>query len=224
MIKLVVFDMAGTTIDEQNVVYQTVHRALLRGGHAVTLQEVLLHAAGKEKLQAIRDVLAHLNVLEEREADKIFLDFTQLLDAAYAVLTPQPMSGAVETFDALRHRGIKIALNTGYNRRIAGDLLARLGWVAGREYDYLVMADDVERGRPFPDMIVCAMALAGVTDPGEVAKIGDSSVDIEEGKQAGCRISAGVTTGAQTAEQMLTAGPTHIFESLPEILDLLDQA
>ena len=56
MIKLVVFDMAGTTVDEQNVVYKTLQKAINHGGIPVTLEDVLETGAGKEKKAAIIDI------------------------------------------------------------------------------------------------------------------------------------------------------------------------
>lgn len=53
MIQLVVFDMAGTTVNEQNVVYKTVHQAIEHAGYPVSLDTVLLIAAGKEKFEAV---------------------------------------------------------------------------------------------------------------------------------------------------------------------------
>lgn len=48
---------------------------------------------------------------------------------------------------------------------------------------------------------------------------GDSTIDIEEGKNTGCGITVGVTTGAQTREQLATASPTLIVDNLAEILE-----
>jgi len=57
-IKMIVFDMAGTTVNENNVVYKTLRNAINTvGGYELTLTEVLAHGAGKEKLQAIKTVL-----------------------------------------------------------------------------------------------------------------------------------------------------------------------
>jgi phosphonatase-like hydrolase len=223
MIQLVVFDMAGTTVDEQNIVYKTVHKAIVKAGFEVSLDTVLLHAAGKEKYQAIADVLKNIGDGREDEqtARAIHRDFETMLDEAYDALTPAPMPGAEEVFQTLRAKGVKIALNTGYKRSVAQALLQKLGWEAGLTYDLLLTADDVARSRPFPDMIFFAMQHFFVADAGQVAKIGDSIADIEEGKNAGCGISAGITTGAQTAEQLRTAQPTHVFDRLNELLDLL---
>lgn len=221
MIKLVVFDMAGTTVDEQNVVYKTVHQALLRAGMSVDLETVLLHAAGKEKFQAIKDVIEAENAASQINALAVFQDFEQLLDEAYANLQPAAMPGAEMVFALLRARGIHVVLNTGYKNSVANGLLQKLGWEEGLHVDLLITADDVERGRPYPDMILLAMAKFEITDAAEVAKVGDSKVDIEEGKSAGCGIYAGITTGAQTAEQLAEAAPTHILNALEEIIPLL---
>lgn len=223
MIRLVVFDMAGTTIDEQNVVYKTVHQALLRAGFDVSLDAVLLHAAGKEKFQAICDVMQHLQdgPVDLARAMAIFQDFESLLDTAYGTLQPQPMPGAEAVFEILRQRGILIVLNTGYKRPVAAGLLQKLGWMQGQIYDLLLTADDVQKSRPHPDMIFEAMEHFGIEDAVEVAKIGDSIVDVEEGKNAGCGLVAGITTGAQTEAQLQTAQPTHIFHSLNDLIPAL---
>ena len=60
MIKLIVFDMAGTVVDEDNAVYKILHQAVLDAGYEVAWETTLLYAAGKEKLQAIKDVLKHI--------------------------------------------------------------------------------------------------------------------------------------------------------------------
>lgn len=223
MIKLAVFDLAGTTIDEQNVVYKTVHRAVESAGYDVHYNTVLLYAAGKEKRKAIQDVMEHVEGgwVDGDVVDEAYERFEQMLDAAYRELTALPMPGSEVVFAALREKGIKIVLNTGYRRAVADQLLQKIGWTAGQEYDLLVTADDVEKGRPNPDMILVAMERLGVTDPKTVLKIGDSVADIEEGRNAGCGIVIGITTGAQTAEQMAPALPDHIVNQLPELLGLL---
>ena len=91
----------------------------------------------------------------------------------------------------------------------------------GREYDTLVTADDVVNGRPHPDMIQLCMKNTGIEDSSTVLKAGDSTIDIEEGTNTGCGITVGVTTGAQTREQLATANPTLILDNLADILPYL---
>ena len=55
----------------------------------------------------------------------------------------------------------KVALDTGFTRAIADVILARLGWDS-TVVDASVASDEVERGRPYPDLIYRAMASTGV--------------------------------------------------------------
>lgn len=220
-VDMVVFDMAGTTIDEDNVVYKTVHQSIFDAGYDdITLDEVLLHGAGKEKHQAIKDVISSKGI-ENADTDSIFTNFKESLDDAYDALIVRTFKGMNRLIGALREKHVKIALDTGYNYRIANLLLTKLGWKKGQQYDTLVTADDVENGRPNPDMIELAMTRLGVTDASRVLKAGDSAIDIEEGKNAGCGITVGVTTGAQTREQIAEAEPTIILDSLVDILNYI---
>ena len=57
MINMIVFDMAGTTVDEDNVVYKTLQTAINKEGFEFTLEQVLAEGAGKEKLEAIKSIL-----------------------------------------------------------------------------------------------------------------------------------------------------------------------
>ncbi len=222
MIRLVVFDMAGTTVDEDNVVYKTVRAAINAAGYQFSQEQVQAAGAGKEKSQAIRDVLAlDGSTHSDDEVAAIFDDFKQRLSSAYEELDVKEQPGTSETFAKLRQHGIKVVLNTGYDRATAEGLVAKIGWVVGKDIDGLVTASDVENGRPAPDMIRLAMNQTGVASGDEVAKIGDSGIDIEEGKNAECGMTFGVTTGAQTEAQLRTATPTHIVSSLARMCELI---
>jgi phosphonatase-like hydrolase len=220
-LQLIVFDMAGTTVDEDKIVYKTVHRAVVQAGYEVSFETVQSIAGGKKKLQAIRDVLAELSggTADEDSVQAIYQDFLALLAKAYAENSARPMPGAELVFQKLQEKGIKVALNTGYPRSIAEQLLQQLGWLDHPMIDVVVTSDEVAQGRPHPDMIFLAMQKLGIKDAAMVGKIGDTLVDVQEGLNAGCSLSAGITTGAQTAEQLRSAGATHVFGKLEEVLN-----
>ena len=222
MINMVVFDMAGTVVNEQNVVYKTLQKAINNGGIPVTLEQVLADGAGKEKKAAIIDIAEKYAPGQTSDAiDNMFQYFLEELDTAYADLDVIPIEGAEEVFELLIENGIWVVLNTGYNRQTAEKLIAKLGWVKEEQFDELVTASDVANARPHPDMILHAMELFEMSDASEVLKIGDSNIDIEEGKNAGCGITVGITTGAQTREQLAAASPDHIIDSLLDLPGLL---
>ena len=219
-IELAVFDMAGTTVDEQNVVYKTLQQAIVNENISVDLNTVLVHGAGKEKHQAIKDVLRFLNI-EDKDSLMIFNNFKSMLNQAYEVLDVKPIKGAKEALQNLKNRGVKTVLNTGYSRDVAIKLLHKMNWKEGVEYDALITASDVKNGRPQPEMIEKAMELFKITDALKVLKIGDSIIDIEEGKNANCGVTIGVLSGAQTRAQLITAKPSYILNSIEELAEVL---
>jgi phosphonatase-like hydrolase len=126
-----------------------------------------------------------------------------------------------QVFARLHRAGIVTAVNTGFSRDIAQIIIERLGWVRNGLLDASVTSDEVARGRPYPDMIHYLMARFGITDPLEVAKVGDTPIDLEEGRQAGCGLNIGVTQGTHTREQLLSCPHTHLIGSVAELPGLL---
>ncbi|MDF0707886.1 phosphonatase-like hydrolase [Flagellimonas okinawensis] len=219
-IQLAVFDMAGTTVNEDNVVYKTVRAALEKHGVNVSLDTVLEFGAGKEKFKAIADILEETQ-MRDVDPHLVFEDFKGMLEEAYANLDVTTYKGVEELFETLRSKGVKVVLNTGYDQKTAKSLLNKLGWVPGEQIDALITADDVVKGRPSSEMIDKAMEMFGINESEKVLKAGDSIIDIEEGKNANCGITVGVLTGAQTREQLATAEPTLILDSLADLDQVL---
>jgi len=225
-ITLAVFDMAGTTIHDEFFVAKAFQQAMHRSGYPdVTLQEAT-DRMGYPKPLAIRELLEihepSPEVITPSLVDNIHRDFVRGMVDFYANEPGiRPMADAEAVFDALHALGIYVALDTGFSRDITDVILARVGWTGGRYVDASAASDEVERGRPYPDMIRKIMAELGVEDPATVIKIGDTEVDINEGHQAGCLMSIGVLGGAFTREQMLPHRPTHILNSLSELIPLV---
>lgn len=224
-IKMVIFDMAGTTVNEDNVVYKTLQWAIEQEGIETNLDEVLALGGGKEKEQAIRDIVATKidNPIEvEAITGKAFANFKNQLAKSYEALDVKAFDGVEEMFSLLRQNNIKIVLNTGYNEATAKSLLKKLGWKEGKDIDLLVTASNVKNGRPAPDMITLAMEKLNIVQAASVAKIGDTGIDIEEGKNANCGCAVGITTGAQSREQIGEAGPDHIIEHIEDLAGILN--
>lgn len=214
--------MAGTTINENNLVYKTLLKAINSVGYELTLEQVLKEGAGKEKKQAIRSILSvYLNLTDEKLVDQIYDNFIEQLATAYKHFEVKPQPNATELFDKLKEQNILTVLNTGYNRETAELLLAKLEWKEGETFDTLVTASDVPKNRPNPDMIFHAMKKFCIDDGLSVAKVGDSIIDIEEGKNAGCGLTIGITTGAHTKTQLQQANPDAIIDNLLQLSALV---
>ena len=129
------------------------------------------------------------------------------------------VAGAAELFDRLRSEGIRVALNTGFNRAITDVILGRLGW--RERIDASIASDEVARGRPHPDMIRELMRRFDVANPSHVAKVGDTPVDLEEGRNAGCGLIVGVTCGTHTRAELGALPHTHLIEDIRQLPDIL---
>jgi len=90
------------------------------------------------------------------------------------------------------------------------------------DYDDLITASDVKNSRPHPDMIQLAMKKHMIQNPNEVIKVGDSITNIEEGKNAGCALSIGISTGAHNFNQLFSAQPDFIISDLLELLAIIE--
>jgi len=145
----------------------------------------------------------------------------QELEIAYQNLVVIPTKNTERLFLELRTLNIKVVLNTGYNFATATTLIRKLNWIEGLHYDLLVTASDVSKNRPHPDMILFAMQALNINDPNLVIKVGDSTIDIEEGRNAGCLLNIGVTTGAHTREELQKANPDYIFDNIYDIKNIL---
>lgn len=226
-IKLVVFDMAGTTVkDDHNV--SKAFQAALRKSHYDVPVELIDPLMGYEKNLAIRQIL---RVHEHNDAkitnelvDKIHREFVkQMIDYYHKAQGIDALPNVEDTFEKLRANGVKIGINTGFSRDIADTIVKRLNWDEKGLIDYVVGSDEVELGRPYPYMIQKMMAQSGIEDPKETAKVGDTEVDIREGQNAGCKYVVGVTTGTFKRQELQKYNPTHIIDNIADITEIINQ-
>jgi phosphonoacetaldehyde hydrolase len=194
MIRLVIFDWAGTTVDFGSCAPAGAFvEAFARMGVPVSIAEARA-PMGLHKKEHLR-VMLREPALDKRwqelrgkpwneaDIDELYRLVTPLqIEAAarHADLTP----GLLETVAALRNGRIKIGATTGYFREAAkacAQAAAKQGYVP----DCSICADDVPVGRPAPWMIFRVMEALNVYPPSAVVKVGDTVVDIEDGLNAG---------------------------------------
>ncbi len=212
-IKLVVFDIAGTTVKDDDYVAHAFRNAFVKNGYDITLDQTYPYM-GVKKIVAVNALLAKLGG-QPADAGSIYTDFTDEMMNFYTYDSAvMPLPYAEEVFQQLKEKGIRIALNTGFPRIIADVIVDRLAWKEKGWVDDTIASDEVEHGRPQPFMIQELMSRAAITDPLEVAKVGDTEVDVNEGRNAGCGLVVAVTTGAYTNEQLAAYDPDHVIPDL----------
>jgi phosphonatase-like hydrolase len=216
-IDLVVLDLAGTTVEDGGQVPDAFAAALASYGVHVTTDEIT-RVRGASKRQAIRELLQRRGV-PLHLCDEVYTTFCDNLEKRYA-RTARPLPGAEQTIVALRGSGLRVALNTGFERATTNTLLEAIGWASGVA-DAVVCGDEVKEGRPAADMIRRCMDLTGITEPARVANVGDTVLDLRAGHRAGVRLNIGVLSGAHGRAALAAEPHTHIVESVANVPELL---
>ncbi|KAG6845848.1 hypothetical protein H0H87_002539 [Tephrocybe sp. NHM501043] len=219
-IQLVVFDCAGTIIDEGGLVYNVLQQVMRRapGGRISYTVEEFSEWHGSNKIEVLRHFGSRAGMSED-EVQIMYTDFLSSLEVGY--FNPQNagavtlIPGVLKLFRGLREAGIKVCLNTGYPHSIADRLLKDLNLTD--KIDGLVVAEDVGMGRPYPYMIQHLARLHNIMNMSTIAKLGDSVRDVEEGRFAGCGFVAGVLTGADSAVDHLKAGADLVLKSVADL-------
>ncbi len=216
-IKLVIFDMSGTTVRDKGQVVNAFASALAQHDIDVT-HDQLNRVRGSSKQEAVLSFIPECPNRIHR-AEMIYASFRKNLVEQYNRTGIEPIAGAEEIFGWLRERGIFVALNTGFDTEITQSLLISLKWNQG-VVDAVVCGDQVTRGRPAADLIFRTMKETGITSVKHVATVGDTVLDLEAGQNAGVRWNIGVLSGAHSRELLERAPCTHILHSVRDLPDL----
>ncbi len=214
---LVVLDLVGTTVQADDAVPRAF-TAALAGEGVVMSPEQLRAVRGATKRLALAQLLAGLEDTEAR-VERAYARFRAELLSVYTVGSVAPVPGAAALMAQCRCAGVKVALNTGFDRALTAHLLTLLGWRDA--VDAVVCGDDVATGRPAPYLIFHAMEATGVIDIATVANVGDTVLDLGAGANAGVRWNLGVWSGAHD-RATLAAGPhTHVCASVADVPAIL---
>ena len=203
-----VCDMAGTVINEGGLVYKTLYETLKNNNIPVKKSD-MNDWHGQQKQQVISDMIDKYLPHEMYKNDVknyCYDEFDVCLNDAYfgahssiSLIDPE----LPNFFQRLRFNGVKIALNTGYERNFQKKIINHFNMT---EYvDDFISSGDVRMGRPFPYMIHRIMERNNIISVKHVAKVGDTRNDVLEGKNAGCGITIAVQTGAGTTKDFLEA-------------------
>ncbi len=215
--QLVVFDIAGTTVADPGLVEQAFLDALQAAGRHLPVDEVR-GWMGYAKPEAIARLL-QLPV-DAPEVNAVHAAFVARMRAFVRHdARIRPLPGAEALFARLREHGVRVALGTGFCTAITTDLLHRLQWET--RIDAWVASDQVPAARPAAHMIHVLMRRCAVSDPALVVKVGDTPVDMAEGRGADVGLCVAVTTGAHDRATLMAAGADRVIDHLDELPALL---
>lgn len=218
---LACIDMAGTTVRDDGAVEAAFREALAAVGvtdgtkRYEEAQRVVRRTMGWSKA----DVFASL--LEPDQAARATERFAVAYETIVAAGRVEAIPGALDVLHALRDRGVRTCLTTGFAPSTREALLDALGWQA--DIDLALSPSDVGRGRPAPDLVLGAMDRLRISDPGAVVVVGDTVSDLEAGTAAGARAVLGVLTGAHDEATLAAAPHSAILADVTGLVGWLER-
>jgi phosphonoacetaldehyde hydrolase len=193
-LKAVVLDWAGTTVDFGSLApVAALQRTFSENGVAITLAEAREHM-GLLKKDQIRNICSlervraewarvHGQPPSEQDVGRLFEVFVPRQNEILAAYS-EPIPGVAETVAAWRASGLRIGSTTGYTRELL-DVVISVAARHGYAPDASVTPDEAGSGRPKPFMCYQNAILLEVYPLSACVKIGDTPVDIDEGRNAG---------------------------------------
>jgi phosphonatase-like hydrolase len=236
-IELVIFDMAGTTVRDQKEV-ETCFAQACKFTDLEVNEERILALQGYSKIEVFRmlwnEKIGETHADFAKNVQYSYENFTRILEEHYLNHSILPTDYCLEIFEYLRAKNIKIALTTGFYRKVTNIILNKLEWLEGLNSDYLndsgkglidlsIASDEVENGRPQPDMILKAVKTLDIKDLKNVINIGDTPSDLQSGKSAGVALSLGVCNGTHSRSLLEGYPNDGLLANLSELKAILNK-
>jgi phosphonatase-like hydrolase len=130
-----------------------------------------------------------------------------------------PLPGVNEALAKLSAAGVKICMMSSLSKPALGLLLKHLDW--WQRADLVLSADDVDRGFPWPDLVLTAVLRLGIGDVREVAMVTSTEGGALAARRAGSPFVIGVLSDVDDSSRLRRAGATHLLADIGELPDLV---
>lgn len=219
-IRLLCLDLGGTIVDDHDAAGRALRRAIIDCGipDGTDRMERAMSIATATLGQS-RAAVFHEIFRNPQQADFAYARFDSTFRAIVSAGGLLPIPGVDTLLEELRAAGISVCVMTGLSPDLRDVVLEELGWT--NKVDLALSAEDVGRGRPWPDLILSAALRREIDDVRAVAVAGDTVSDLVAGYRAGASHLIGVTGGAHGRDELLLAPHTHLVERVTEIGPIL---
>jgi HAD superfamily hydrolase (TIGR01509 family) len=201
-----IFDLDGTIIDSTAQYRETWTELLDEFGSGYDPEEFMRRAT-RDNFRILLGDNASPQELEAQTARQ-----AQIGNAKMRAARVQAHEGILELIAGLKARGVKLAVATAAERTNAEWALQELGLRAC--FEAAVVDEDVEQGKPAPDVYLEAMRRLGI-EPLHCAAIEDSATGVRAAKAAGLRVIGVITT--HSPRELEQAGADWIVASAGQL-------
>ncbi|MFH1224658.1 MAG: HAD-IA family hydrolase [Candidatus Diapherotrites archaeon] len=211
MFRLVIFDLDGTLADTKEGIAKTFNKVLAERGIPAVPAERIYNTVGLS-VEELFDELVESGRRGRAEMVNRYLEIYKEDALGKGRLFP----GAKEALFALKRAGLTLAIATGKRHESAELMLEKLG--IRKLFAAVVAVDDVENGKPAPDIAERVLELTGMRKE-DALIVGDTVHDIEMGKSAGIKTCA-VTYGVHSRAALEKAEPDFMADKAGEIITI----
>ncbi len=197
--RAVVFDWDNTLIDTWPVLIEAINATLVFMGHAPwTPEEVKRKTA-----RSMKDYFPELFGERWEEAGRYF--HAVFRECHLKMLTPLP--GVETMLQTFQRHDIYLAVVSNKIPSILKTEADTLGWTS--YFGRIVGSGEAARDKPAPDPLYMALDDSGIEAGPSVWFVGDAAVDVQCGKNGGCRTALVALNGAE--ERALSLEPDFSF-------------
>jgi HAD superfamily hydrolase (TIGR01509 family) len=206
-IDTVLFDWDGTLIDSAQMAFVATQRALIDLGIALDSEayETIYSPDWRRMYRALQ-----LPLQQWDEADSLWIHY-------YGKETPSLVEGCRSVLEALVGKYCLGIVTNGSRSRVLREMDV-LG--VAEAFDVVITGDDVLCRKPDPEGLISAMKNI-CKQPQDCCYVGDSQEDVAMGKSAGV-LTIGVRSKYPGSLKLLNAGPDLFIESLPRLIDIVN--
>lgn len=176
---VVAFDLDGTLADTAPDLTAALNHTLTRLGYPTVPAEDVRHMVGHGAKALLRQGLAAAGIEDETVVERgfpVFLEYYEahIADGSFA------FPGCLAALDALKARGVALAICTNKLEGLATRFVDAIGWDC--LFSVIIGGDTVGVSKPDPAPLLAAIARAG---GGRAAFVGDSITDTTTAQAAG---------------------------------------
>lgn len=175
-----IFDLDGLMVNTEELAFNTYELELKSYDYILT-DEIRQAVLGLDNETTARIIIEATGAPFDPTTlwKLVFERFLKRLDGEL-----QPLPGLIELVEDVARRGMKMAIASNSPSDYAHTAVAAIG--VARYFPVLISRDDVERGKPDPDIYLAAARALGV-DPAACLGIEDSPVGMRAALAAGMR-------------------------------------
>ena len=216
MIKYCIFDLDGTLLDTLPTIKHYLNNTLSEYGLSPVGDPETRRYIGDGAYQLIYRAFSEQGITNENIIQKALSEYKAAYDNAPLYLTDYYV-GILDALDVLRTSGVTLAVLS--NKPDAATRAVVANFFDGR---FAIARGGVD-GIPLKPDSAASIALANELDcdPKECAFIGDTSVDIQTGKNMGAALTVGVSWGFRERAELKAAGADVIIDHPMELLSVL---